>query len=658
MIRFLKDNKWTGLVILMFVVASLFYLCSIESDVVYGDGKEYILQTVSFQNHFSFGITESDLEDAQEEFFLLADDLESEYYGQHMHSYGNARYSNHYGSYSAFVAFVKWAISDRLGLYPVRAFHIANLLLWLSALLVIWFFLKADRNKKFWLVVLSSVNPAFFYLSWTHSEIYIYSFVVIGLVFFYNKQFGRSIWFLSIAAMQNLGVLPFAMMVGLYYISEQVIAYVTVTEQSEKFSLIAFWRKDGLKIIGHGLFYIPGLIPIISTYVRFGSFSLVADVATESQYLIHKAADYLFDLNLGVFPYEPLILFAFFVIIFVGIKKDTRMALTHLAGVGGMLFIISNQRQINCGMQYIMRYNVWIIPVLIFYVVMAWNVVFRNRKNFLLLIEIGETLLTGFVIIYLYSWSGWSVDGNHLEFSPFAKALMSVAPEYYNPSHGIFYSRALHEEVYNASEPVVYYDSNGYAKKILLSKEAADKFYSDESDLVLLDASGKAIEKAALTNILTIDEGDFKYINLSTTTFAANKYSLGEVIYFTKTDYNAAQFVRSGLSNAEDWGTWTDGEQLNMQLFIDNSTPSFSIYIDVAAVYYTAQEISILLNGSEVYSQIIDGEEEIIFSVDNPETGYIEISILLPDCCSPYEVDPGSEDTRDLGIALRSMTIN
>lgn len=65
------------------------------------------------------------------------------------------------------------------------------------------------------------------------------------------------------------------MMVGLYYISEKVAVYM---DENERFRLPDFCTKNGLEIILHGVFYIPALIPVVSTYLRFGTISLVADV--------------------------------------------------------------------------------------------------------------------------------------------------------------------------------------------------------------------------------------------------------------------------------------------------------------------------------------------------------------------------------------------
>ena len=76
---------------------------------------------------------------------------------------------------------------------------------------------------------------------------------------------------------------------------------------------VGFLKEKGLRIVCYGVFYIPALIPMITCYVHFGVINRVASVAMENKYILSKAKDYLFDLNLGMLPYEPIILFAFFI---------------------------------------------------------------------------------------------------------------------------------------------------------------------------------------------------------------------------------------------------------------------------------------------------------------------------------------------------------
>ena len=149
-------------------------------------------------------------------------------------------------------------------------------------------------------------------------EVYIFSFATIGLVFYSNKQYRWAILFLSIAAAQNIGVLPFAMAVGI----ELIISYIEASkEKTGKWKWSSFLKEYWYKIAAHGVFFIPAFIPLLLNIYRFHTISLVANVARENKYLLHKALDYVFDLNLGIFPYEPLLLLLFIIMVVVGIIK-------------------------------------------------------------------------------------------------------------------------------------------------------------------------------------------------------------------------------------------------------------------------------------------------------------------------------------------------
>lgn len=639
----LKSNKCSVILVVVFVIGAALRLLTVTPGVQ-GDGKEYIMQTVAFQNHFSFGVTEEDLSKAKEEFYKQAQALEAEYNNEiHMHENGNARYSNHYGVYSALVTPVKWMILA-LGIYPLWAFSITNYILWLAAILVTFFCLRTDAKRKFCILALLIFNPIIFYLSWSHSEMYIFAFVVMGLVFYYNKQYGRSIFFLSMAATQNLGVMPFAMMIGIDYIVECIQRY---KGEYKKFDLadfaILYWKK----VIPYVIFYIPAFMPLVSTYIRFGTYNLVADVAMENKYLLHKALDYAFDLNLGIFPYEPVVLICFIVMTITGLKNNVRPVIINLVGIFGMLYIIAHQIQINSGMQNIMRYNVWIIPVLIFFIGMNLNIDKNNGKR-LIAVCVSEAVFTTAIVGYII-WGGGDFGRN--QFAPWTKAIMNSFPELYNPTHGIFYSRVTGVELYGSSKPVIYSNDAGYIRKILLSEEAEEIFYS--KNWILVDTQGNSVDKNKLKS-KSVDEGQYKYINVKDNYRHLNEYELGDKIWFFSEKYNADNYVQSGISAKEERMSWTDANKVNMSMLLNSSAPVIKGHIDIAGTFYQPQKVTILINENQVFCNTIEGDQDIDFAFENPQNKIVNMTMLLPDSLSPAKIGL-SEDTRNLGISIREM---
>ncbi len=644
-VRTISKNKASFALLVCFALVGFFHMRGLPL-VLYGDGKEYAMQAVAFQRHLSFGITVEDIKQAEKDFARIAKPIAHEYYvnpKKHMHEYGNAKYCNHYGSYSALVGLVKY-FTDLLGLDSVLAFFITNYLLYLSALLVVFFVLKENGIQKFTLTLLTGVNPAAFYLGWAHSEIYLYSFTVIGLVFYYNRQFARSIFFLSVAAMQNLGVIPFALMVGVDLLIDEMR---NRRRPDGKFDLWGFLRSA----VPYGLCYIPAILPIISTLIKFHTVNLVADVAMENKYLLHKAFDYLFDLNLGIFPYEPIILLLFIAMSACGIVKYPRRTLINLIGVAGMLYVVAHQRQINCGMQNIMRYNVWILPALIFFVVLNWNHIW-NREKMLLAVGIAEALITLSVILYIIKGSG---DFSSDQFAPWTKFVMNHWPSLYNPSHGIFYSRVLQRESYFPKIPVSYVTEEGITRKILLNKESEEVFASDEC--TLFNEKGEPVRKRDLPRF-SIDEGDFWYLNFTKPVYYVNSYRPGDPIVFQAEGYNADRYVMMGMAHPEDWGTWSNGDRLLIAMDVGKAkAPFLMAHLLTGGGFHHPQRTSIFVQGEEVWKGMVGGQTEIVFPVRPKSKDFVLIECLFPDAARPCDVMQ-SGDRRKLGIQLISMVVD
>lgn len=632
----IKDNPFAFGFICLFFLIMLLYLKSINPEV-YGDGGEYMLQTIAFQNHLSFGVTSADLQKAKIDFPKYAEFLEHVYNAHTMHEYKNAKYSNHYGAYSALVAPIM-IITRALHINPLRAFSFTNWILWLCAALAVFFFLNESRIKKNCILILVLLNPIFFYLNWTHTEVFSFAFTVIGLVFYYNKQHSRAILFLSIAAMQNLAINAFGMMVGIDFIISCIVEYKL---SNGKFNFSDFIKKFWKKILPYGIFYIPALIPLISTYIRFGTYNLVAKVAMENKYMLSKAFDYLFDLNLGIFPYEPILLITFIVMAVLGLKKNTRATLINICGIGLMLYIIAHQVQINCGMECIMRYNVWIIPMLIFFCVLQSEKIISSKR--IAIISCFEALFT--VSIVFYATFLGKFDYNH--FAPWTDFVMTHVPTIYNPTHGIFYSRCLNTETYSTNFPVCFFDKNGNAKKILFKKDM------NSENLYIGNENGKIdIEKQ---NKKYIDSKDFYYLNFDLPTIVCPQYELGTEISFRPAG-NAAGYVKKGLSGQESEGRWTNGKEFVFEAHANSISTLLTCEINAKVAFYHPQQCTIFVNEQPVFDSTISSETTIRFNFENNKNGLINIKMELPDAVAPSSV-MDSPDTRVLGLYLCRMKI-
>lgn len=610
-----------------------------------GDGYEYILQTASVQNHATFGYTADDLKLAQEQFYHEADMLEV-VYDKMAEGSNNLKYSNHFGMYSLLVTFVKLVLL-RLEIYPIFAFRITNLILWLSAILTVFFCLKVDEKKKLGLILLLLFNPVFFYVTWVHTEVWLFSFCVIGLVFYYNKEYAKGIFFVSVAAMQNLGIIPLAMVMGIDYIIK-TYSGINFTDTSYKGLLKIFL----VKIVPYGVFFVPAVLPMITCYMHFGVLNRVVEVARENKYLLSKAEAYLTDLNLGILPYEPIVLIAFLAMIIYGMYRKKKAAWLNFLAIVGMLYIIANQKQINCGMEGIMRYNVWILPVMIFYTVLNMAMVDKKACIFICF----EAIFTTFMVVYtIWGSPNYKRELNReLQFTPWAKTIMNNYPEIYNPFHTIFYSRVCGEQKHDSNKPTVYITPDGKARKILLSKQAEPVFYSEAC--ILTDGMKKIVDKNTIKR-KRIDQGDYHYLNLKGDIYYARRYNLGNTISLYQDDYNADEYIISGISQGEDWGSWTDGERLFMNLYIPDNKLMYKGELDVVRNFYHSQRMIILINDETVYDSVIESPQKVTFSFENNNLGIYRVEIHLPDAVRPTDVME-SQDSRRLGVGLRAVTID
>lgn len=132
---------WVSLAaILLFFIGSVIYLTTITPSV-FGDGHEYMMQTVAFQNHFSFGVSPDDFEEAKSQFYQNQEGICNSYTNPAFMAFDERgwAYSNHFGAYSAIVTLIK-PILLKLDIYPLWAFYITNLILWMAAVLVVFFF--------------------------------------------------------------------------------------------------------------------------------------------------------------------------------------------------------------------------------------------------------------------------------------------------------------------------------------------------------------------------------------------------------------------------------------------------------------------------------------------------------------------------------------
>jgi len=145
----------------------------------------------------------------------------------------------------------------------------------------------------------------------------------------------------------------------------------------------------------------------------------------------------------------------------------------------------------------------------------------------------------------------------------------------------------------------------------------------------------------------------------------SNRYELGTPINFL-TNSDRPSFGEVGFSEAETWGVWTVGNKAGFTFEL-GERPVSDLSIKTSSHAHVANDspnlkVRLLVNGSEIDSREIGygshyDLEWVIPSNSVDEDGKLEIIWAFDNPMSPKDLGSG-EDTRQLGLALRSLTIS
>ena len=623
--------------ILILGIGGLAVLAHADARELPGDGFEYLMMPVSLESHGTTAVTDDDIERAK---WYYGNNIFDTIYRDRADttlvtgSDGNL-YAKHFGFYSVLCMPLR-AVFHYLLINPAKAFLYMNLLFWMAACLVVQFGLNADQFKKTVLIVFLVINPAWFYLTWVHTEILMYSLAVISLVARYNGKYVKSMLFMSLAAVCNLTLLVPCLIIGIEFL-------INAVKEDGKLT-----GKTVRKTVPVLIAAVPGFIPVIRSYILFGSYSpvaAVAAVASSSDPVDSRlicGLSYIFDPNQGMIIYTLLIVPAFIVIAVSNLirRKDTARTVLELILIAGMIFIVSHELHINCGMSYIMRYNIWMLPFMAFF-----DVFYIKPKVSSFVFGI-SALWTAFVIILFSFVSGPDL---YLEHTLFGKWALSELPSVYNPPVGIFYSRTLTEESYYCDFPVPFYDDDGNLRKIMLTAEAEDLIEGGEWTVYGPDMTPVMYSDLPSTNI---NGPEFTYININDDGYHMVRDT--DKLDFSDLEQTDVASIRSSVGY-EGESALVYGKELNLLFHIlpGHYTGRFGL----ANVFGGVQNITVSVNGNTVYSGPVSiDDDSFSFGFDVGDDFVCDIRIDIPGALRPADVVPGSADDRVLSLYLTDFT--
>jgi hypothetical protein len=206
---------------------------------------------------------------------------------------------------------------------------------------------------------------------------------------------------------------------------------------------------------------------------------------------------------MGLFPYTPILLLLFVMVFAKSVYIQN--ILDVLFGCTLFILVLSATQMGNWNSDCtgLMRYGVWVIPIMAVYTVrgLKWDGFWRGVWS-------GGIVYQLFVIMF---FGGISAKINYVQMTPFAQVILDHFPQLYSPEKETFMERANHMERSGGYDfPFSYYASkNGEIKKILTDYENFKKFRTLEN-IAIEVKDDDALDKAEL--FLANKEG-LRYLN-------------------------------------------------------------------------------------------------------------------------------------------------
>lgn len=634
--------------IVVYSILLLFLLMIVGRSTFMGENASYALPTVSFFNDGNFVLSESDWLIGEQELTSWAQGYKDT---QHIISgvfdKNGEQLTWYYPVYSAFcVPF--YGLCKLLQIPLEYSFRLANYVAFVLLLFGCNFLCKYKPATKLSMIIAMSMHPIVFMLKWTSAEVLIFCLLAASILLWLHDRYNLAALFCSVAGMMNNTVLFW----GIVMIFEYMIMLFIRNHKEERFFhiFLSRWKQ----VLVYALFYIPALIPMIYFWYYTGHITIQYFNSTSiDKIFFGRFRSYLFDLNLGMLPWFTvlLIMFLAFGIISLITRKNRKYTCLFLGCIGIML-CYSLHAHLNSGMSGIARYNAWNSVYLCIGVPYYIETSF-HKERFAKMVKCmvsGGFILTAFLLFFT-----WKIpDANYTIFGPVAKIVLDNFPSIYNPLPSTFNSRINHlDGGYNYQCPIVYYDHDGNARKILVDAESTEEvkgfLHGNERD-----------QEWLYDQLNSVTEEQYISVGRKHTLKKYASIESGETIWFVGDSWNADKYLNYGISVKENWGTWTDGNTvLFAPMFIDGKAANqrYFLHISINNIFDRPQRMIIYCNGIEVFQDTLTGEVEIIAPLQSDEEGMLNISIALPDAISPREA-LGSADSRILGVGLTKIVIS
>jgi hypothetical protein len=664
-------NKLSIILIIIFTIFC-FFIITTQPLPVCGEYETYTLTTMALQYEHTIYFSEKTFENYRKHFpdyyknLAITSSAEYENFGRSPKKNGEiVKVSFYFPAYSASCIPVSMVL-EILGLNQSYTFVFTNILLFIVALFVVYKLLKVNDKTKFILLLTLSINPIIYYLSWPSAEVFMYTFVVISLVFFFNKAYKRSAFLLTIAGSLNITI----MALGIFMI---IIFFIDLQkEKGNGKNIIVTIYNNKWVIIEYAASFSFIFLAFIYNYAVSGNFlSTVQSAAAFDIYWFGRFFAYSFDLNFGLFPWFPFIFLLYIAVIVLTVLKLKYHYFLLAAGHICVTMAFSLMYHINCGMSGIHRYNVWIAPVMLFITVIFLFeeiISIGNNNGFLLkrIIPYHQKIIASLIIlsnvftIFILLAVGFRPfeHYNYVTMQHPARFILDRVPAFYNPLYSTFISRVEHRDGgYNYKEPVFYFDSrpNHYdeIRKILIRRNEKANI---KDFLTFANVKSKVYFESKLNRISNTGN-EFVYLNIPPR-YDIEKYL--PPIEFNKEllfgiGYYDNIYLSNGFSYQEISHVWTNQKEAKIKIPIQMTKLNLKLIIHGGRLT-PSQTVNVEIN-DKIYGELEDGENEFIIKADELiNQNYLIIKIITSNVYTPKELGINSDD-RTLGFALQAIDI-
>jgi hypothetical protein len=610
-----RNPQWHKLKYIVFFLAGIlsFWVIIFLQSHVYGDGFEYLGMTISMSNHGTSELRDTDITERRE---LVTQHSNNgwnlpaikDHEGYFLARNGN-EYSYHFWLYSALcVPF--FIILKTLGANPLNVFMAVNIILILFLFWWIIYRARLDSKSRIWLIIFSLISPVLLYIPWSHPEVFIYIFLLIGLIEVVYGNIALGSLLIAISSTQGQ---PVAIIAG------AALVYQFWQFKTKRLPL----NPSNIALTLAAAFIL--ILPYAFYWLNFGRFSLIAggseSAASLQAITFSKIVSLFLDPNFGFIIYVPLLLVALVLLLI----KRKPLAIMGLIFLIAFATISATQKNWNSGMTYINRYAIWVMPVLIVATLGYFGQLNPKRLKIFIIVLLVTTGITTSVCLMKQQ------QGNCDHFGPVARVVLAIAPSIYNPPFEVFAERTMEREgTFSDQLPLELVNSNGLRKSLEL------------------DASGNGMVYRNGPFQLT---SDFNLKRL----FEVNSNS--DILNLSgKASFISGWYPLETNSGGQKW-RWTN-QNIRFGFQLAAETTSAQIRMSIAS-FLIPRNCRIYINGKECSNSTISTSVNIINfqAVVKPGMNCLEIM------SSKAATKPGNSpelknpDNRDLTFAISNIQI-